>query len=133
MRPEPKTIDGIQTGTILIENTFVGPREFLLESDLHSSGWRSVRGVDSYELGRSIGRVGWTFFYMANEVRAGAFGGSQERAQHRALQHVLAGVTLENCNCFEISSVRSKKFLGLQHVRVAGHARHVQKSMFFVQ
>jgi hypothetical protein len=43
---------------------------------------------------------------------------------------VLAKAEPSKLNCFEITEVSAKQFLGFPYVHVSAHSRHIQKSPF---
>ena len=120
----------INTGTILIkEGTFL-PEDLQLESEPYLKGWRLVKHLDSTGLDRKLREAGWTFFYMAGEVNAIAFGSDSEQTTRWAVKKVIANMKSGRCNCLEISRVEAKSFLGLPYVAVTGHPRHIQESIY---
>ena len=122
--------DKIKTGTILIEEGALLPESLRFESEPYSDGWRAVDNLDGCGLGRKIREAGWTFFYMAGEIKASVFGFDGEKALRRAVNRVLANLKSEKFNCLEITQVASKCFLGLRHVTVFSHPRHIKESVF---
>lgn len=123
--------DTIRTGTILIEEGASMPASLLLEGGTCSSGWRSVSNLDLTQLGTAIHQAGWTFFFMAGEIRITAFGWDKQGATRRAAQRVISNVASHQCNCLEFSEVSAKSFLGVPYVSVIAHSRHIQKSSAF--
>ena len=121
--------DKIKTGTILIEEGALLPESLRFESEPYSNGWRSVKNLDCYGLDRKIREAGWTFFYMAGEIKASAFGFDGEKALCRAVSRLLANLKAEKFNSLEITQVAAKRFLGLPYVTVSAHRRHIQESM----
>ena len=76
----------ITPGTILIESGTHLPQSFRLENESYPSAWKSMKStLNSYELESELATTGWTFFYMAGEVRATAFGFDRQKAVHTAL------------------------------------------------
>lgn len=120
----------IKTGAILIEEGALMPESLRFESEPYSNGWRAVNNLDGYGLGRKIREAGWTFFYMAGEIRASVFGFDGEKALRRAVNRLLANLKAEKFNCLQITQVAAKRFLGLPYVTVSAHQRHIQESMF---
>jgi hypothetical protein len=119
--------DAIKTGTILIAAGASMPASLGLAG---SNGWRSVDNQDS-QLDTAIRQAGWTFFFMAGEIKITAFGWDREQAAHRAMKQVLSSVEAQHCNCVEFTSVSTKSFLGMPHASVTAHSRHIQKSSAF--
>jgi hypothetical protein len=124
--------DAIKTGTILIEGGVSMPDSVRLEGEAYSSGWRSVSNLDLNQLDTAIHKAGWTFFFMAGEIKITAFGFDKERAVRRAMKQVITNVESHKCNCVEITEVSAKSFLGMRYVNVSAHSRHIQESSAFV-
>lgn len=122
-------IDAIKVGTILIEEGTLMPECLRFESEPYSDDWRAVKNLDGYGLDRKIRETGWTFFYMADEIRASVFGFDREKAIGRAVNRLLANLKAEKFNSLEITRVAAKRFLGLPYVTVSAHSRHIQGSM----
>jgi len=125
--------DAIKVGTILIEEGTPIPEGLRFESEPYSDGWRTVKNLDGYRLGQKIGDVGWTYFYMAGEVRASAFSFDREKALCRGVNRLLANLKAEKWNSLEITRVAAKSFLGLSYVTVSAHQRHIQEGMVLLQ
>ena len=123
--------DAIKTGTILIEGGASMPDSVLLEGGAYSTGWRSVSNLDLNQLDSAIHKAGWTFFFMAGEIKITAFGFDKERAVRRAMKRVITNVESHRCNCVEITEVSAKSFLGMPYVNVSAHSRHIQESSAF--
>ena len=123
--------DTIKTGTILVERNASMPKSLLLEGQSYSGGWRSVSNLDLNGLDAAIHKAGWTFFFMAGEIKITAFGFDKERAVRRAVKRVITNVEAHKCNCVEITDVSAKSFLGMPYVNVSAHSRHIQESSAF--
>jgi hypothetical protein len=128
--------DKIKAGTILIKEGALLPESLRFESEPYSKGWRLVKNLDSRGLDRKIREAGWTFFYMADEVKATVIGTDSERTRRRAVKHLIVNMKADRFNqsntfnCLEIAQVAVKRFLGLPYVTVSAHPRHIQESMF---
>ena len=122
--------DTIKAGTILIEEGTLMPECLQFESEHYSKGWRAVKNLDGYGLGRKIGEAGWTFFYMAGEIRASVFGLDREKALSSAVDRLLVNLKATRFNSLEIAQVAAKRFWGLPYVTVSAHQRNIQESMF---
>ena len=120
----------IEIGMLLIKEGTPLPEILPLESDPYLKGWRLVKNLGSSGLDRKLCEVGWTFFYMAVEVSAMAFGSDAEKTTRRAVKKAIAKMKSDRFNCLEISRVAVKSFLGLPYVTVAGHPRHIQESVY---
>jgi hypothetical protein len=121
--------DKFKTGTILIEGGALLPESLRFESEPYSNGWRLVKDLDGYGLDRKVREAGWTFFYMAGEVRATAVGSDLEKTTRRAVKKVIAHMKSDRLNCLEIAQVAVKRFLGLPYVTVSAQQRHIQESL----
>jgi hypothetical protein len=123
--------DRIRVGTMLIADGIHTPESLVLETERYSAGWSSIIKFTSAELGRALESAGWTFFYMANEVRTSGFGFNDYSRTSCAVAHVVSAVKRENCNCLEITQMRQRSFLGLRYTSIVAHARHIQRSRSF--
>lgn len=121
--------DKIKTGSIFIKEGALLPESFRLESEPYVKGWGSVRELDGFGLDRKILKAGWTFFFLAWEVRATGFGFEGEEAKRRAVRRILAKLKYGRFNCLQITQVAAKHFLMLECVTVSGHPRHISESM----
>ena len=119
----------IKTGTILIKDGTFLPDTLKVESEPCATGWRLVKNLDGYGLGRKIHEAGWTFFYLAGEIKSTIFGFDGQRAVRRAVKRILANLKPGKFNSLEITRMVSKDFLGVPYTKVYAHPRHVQKSM----
>ena len=123
--------ESIKAGTILIERNATMPESLRLEGSAYSSGWRSVSNHDLNGLDAEIHKAGWTFFFMAGEIKITAFGFDKEGAERRAVNRVIRNAESHKCNCVEITEVSAKSFLGMPYVKVNAHSRHIQDGSTF--
>ena len=123
--------DAIKTGSILVEKGALMPESLRLEGRPYSSDWTAISSHDLDALGTAVNRAGWTFFFMAGEIKITAFGFDKEKAVRRAVKRVITNVESHHCNCVEIADVSLKSFLGMPYVNVSAHSRHIQKSSAF--
>jgi hypothetical protein len=113
------------SGTILIRDNTPLPAGMAIERDVFLPGWRAVKVLDGYQVGRKIEEAKWNFFYLAGEIRVTVLG-SGPKTLRRAVKRVLAKQE-KQFNSLEIASVVSRRFLGLPFVRVVAHTRHIQQ------
>lgn len=118
----------IQTGTILIKDGTLLPDALRVESEPCATGWRLVKNLDGYRWDRKVREEGWTFFYMAGEIKTIVFGFEGQKTVRRAVKRILANLKPEKFNSLEITQVASKSFLGVPYVSVSAHSRHIQES-----
>ena len=126
-------LNAIEAGRIFIRDGTALPKTLQIESEPYMSGWRSVKDLDGYGLGRKIHDAGWTFFCLAYETKGTVFGIDGEKMVRRAIERILANQELEKFNSLEIARVgwwASKRFLGIRHVTVSAQSRHIQESPF---
>ena len=123
-------LDTINTGTILIQEGTLLPTGLPVESDAFLPGWRAVRNLDGYGLGRKIDEADWNFFYLAGEIKATVVGREGAEALRRAVKQILAKRTGQKFNSLEIAKIVSKRFLGVPYLKVFAHSRHIQEGMY---
>lgn len=92
----------------------------------YSDGWHSLGTIESASLDRSILAAGWRLFFMAGELKTvvPAWGG--ENTLRRGIKRLLAQTRLQHFNCFELTTILKRRFLGIPYVSLAGHSRHIQ-------
>jgi hypothetical protein len=124
--------DAIAAGSILIEEGTHVPNSQPLERESFSNGWAAV-GSSRSAFEKEVREAGWTFFFMAGEIKATVFGFDRKKTLRAALKRLIAKVKSQNCNSMEITQVTGKSFLKLPYVSVSAHARHLQKGLVFGQ
>jgi len=80
---------------------------------------------------QQIQEAGWTFFFMAGEIKATVFGFDRQKTLRTALQRLIAKVRTQHCNSIEITQVMGHSFLKVPYVSVFAHPRHLQKGLVF--
>ena len=128
-------LNPIEAGRIFVRNGIELPKTLQIESELYIPGWRVVKNLDGYGLGRKIHDARWTFFCLAYETKAAVFGMDEEKMMHRAIERILANrePEAEKFNSFEIARVTwwaSERFFGIRHLAVSAQSRHIQESPF---
>ncbi len=123
-------VETIKAGTILIKDGTFLPDALQFESEPCAPGWRLVKDLDGYGLGRKIHEAGWTFFCLAGEIKATVFGFDAQKAVRRAVKRILAKLKSEKFNSLEVTAVASKRFLGVPYTSVSACSRHIQESVF---
>jgi hypothetical protein len=122
--------DRIVAGSILVAGGMHLPSSIVLQDEADSNGWAAI-GDARPTFERTVQEAGWTFFFMAGEIKAMAFGFDKEKAIRTALRRLIADVKSQHCNSIEITQVVGRTFLKVPYVSVFGHARHLQKGLLF--
>jgi hypothetical protein len=123
--------DRTAAGSVLIDESAHLPGSALLQREPHSSRWAEVTNVRS-TFGKELPNAGWTFFFMAGEIKTTVFGFDREKALGTALNRLIANVKSQKCNCIEITQVTGNSFLKIPFVTVTAHPRHLQMGQTFV-
>jgi hypothetical protein len=121
----------IQVGTLLIAEGTELPESLRVATESYSAGWSTMIHSTSAQLRKAIEAAGWTFFYMAGEIRASGLGFTDQSRTARAMAFVIEEVKRQNCNCLEITQVKRQSFWGLPYTTLAAHPRHIQSSSSF--
>jgi hypothetical protein len=122
--------DTIAAGNIFIEESGRLPDALLLQREPHSSGWAAVQNARS-TFDNEVPKAGWTFFFMAGEMKATVFGFDKQKTLRTALKRLIRDVKSQGCNSVEITQVAGHRFLTLPYVSVFAHPRHLQKGSVF--
>ena len=120
----------ITAGSILVETGSYLPDASLFHSESDSNGWAAVKDLRA-TFEKTIREAGWTFFFMAGEVKATVFGFDKQKSLRTALKRLIADVKSQHCNSIEITRVVAKSFLSVPYVSVFAHARHLHKGKRF--
>jgi hypothetical protein len=124
--------DAIIAGSILIQEGTHLPNSRPHQRESDSSGWAAVESTrGAFE--KQVREAGWTFFFMAGEIKATVFGFDRQKTLRSALKRLIRNVKSQNCNSIEITQVTGKTFLRLPYVSVYAHPRHLQKGLVFDQ
>jgi hypothetical protein len=131
-------LSGIEAGRIFIREGTALPKALQIESEPYMAGWRVVASFDGYGLGRQIHDAGWTFFCLAYETKATAFGIDGAKMVRRAIERVLTNGEAQagNFNSLEIvrvASLASKRYFGIRYITVSARSRHIQQSPIIFQ
>jgi hypothetical protein len=121
--------DRIRLGTMLVADNTDMPTTLVIGTEHYLAGWSSITGSTGAQLGKEIENAGWTFFYMAGEIRTSGFGFNDQSRTARAVAHVIDVVRRENCNCLEITQMRRRSFVGLPYTSLVAHGQtHSEES-----
>jgi len=99
----------------------------VLESEPYLENWSVVKALDGFALDEKIHAAGWSFFFMAAEVKVMFLGAIGAQRIQRALKRILEKVGGQNFNCLEVTSITAKRFWGIPYVTVSAHSRHIQQ------
>jgi hypothetical protein len=123
----------ITAGTVLIKNGALLPKDLQFETEAGVPGWRFVKYFDVRGMDRKIQKTGWTFFCLAGEIKATAFGIDPQRMVRTAIERILAKSPSSNFNSLEItkmSSAGSERFPVIRYMTVSAQSRQIQQNMF---
>ena len=125
----------IKAGTILIKEGTRLPDALTFESELYSSGWRCVIGLDGYAMDRKTHDAGWTFFCLAGETKVTVFGLDGEKLARRAVKQIAEKLESQfnSLEITRVSSEPSKRFFGVRYVTVSAQSRHIQESLILLE
>ena len=119
-------------GTILIRDHTLLPPGLTLETESFLPGWRVARNLDGYGLARKVEEAKWNYFYLAGMTRTVVLGHEGPETMRRAVRRALARLDRLKFNSLEITSVVSKRFLGIPFTSIAVHSRHIQQAISLV-
>jgi hypothetical protein len=124
-RAMPSTV---QVGTILMKECPGMPQLIGFEIEPGLGEWSMVKVPDAFTLDRKLHAAGWSFFFMAAEVKAMFFGSLTAAKVQSALKRIVAKVKPQHFNCLEVTAIVARHFFGVPYVTVSAHSRHMQHS-----
>jgi hypothetical protein len=86
-----------------------------------------VKALNGTALDKKIHGAGWSFFFLADEVKGMFFGAIGAQKVQKAIKRILVKVKRHNFNCLEVTGIVAKRFLGMPYVTVIAHSRHIQQ------
>ena len=119
-------------GTIFIRENTLLPAGLAVDSESFLPGWRVAKNLDGYGLARKMEEAKWNYFYLAGVTRTMVLGGEEPETMRRAVRRALAKLNRLQFNSLEITTVVSKRFLGIPFTSVAIHSRHIQQAIGLV-
>jgi hypothetical protein len=122
--------DAITAGDLLVQEGTNLPGSRTLLAEAGPNGWAAVKD-NHLTFEKAVDEAGWTFFFMAGEIKATVFGFDRQKALRAALKRLLTNVKSQHCNSIEITGVMGKSFLRVPYVSVLAHPRHLQKGTCF--
>ena len=122
--------DTIAAGNVLIQESAHLPDSQLLQRESHPNGWATIGNARS-TFEKEIPAAGWTFFFMAGEIKATVFGFDKPSMLRAALKRLIGKVKSQHCNSIEITQVTDHSFLKVPYVTVCAHPRHLQQGLVF--
>lgn len=116
----------IQVGSILIDDRPMIARALAMETESYSGSWSLVLLPEARALDRKARSVGWGFFFMAAEVKAGFLGGATTANICKALMRIVTRKPTQSFNCLEVTGIKIKHFVAIPYTIVSAHWRHLQ-------
>ena len=117
------------SGMILIREGALLPPDFALESEAFLPGWRVVKNFDGYTLNRKMSQANWNFVRLTGVHKTRVVGRAYAETLRRGIARILDGLRGKKFNSLEITSIRSRWFLGIPFVSVMANFRHIQQSL----
>jgi hypothetical protein len=118
----------LKIGTVLVQTDTFIPNAVWVQKETFTPGWQAITNLNGDDLDRQIREDGWNFIFMGGALRGTSWGSWSGTAIRCAAIRVLKKTRATKLNAFEITGIHARRFLGVPHVVVTGHSRHVQKS-----
>jgi hypothetical protein len=123
----------VQVGTILVKDSPLVPEHFGLDIEHYSGNWNVVKTLDAFALERKIRGAGWSFSFMAEEVKGISFGAVGVKKVQNTLHRIFRKVRQQPFNALEVTGIVLKRLLGVPFTIVSAHSRHIQQSCYLSQ
>jgi endo-1,4-beta-D-glucanase Y len=119
----------IKVGTVMMKSGTNLPMTAQLHGENYSPGWKMIKNTDGHSVDRNVRKAGWSFFFLAPNIHASAWGAHDANTISKAMRKILAKVKSTKFNCLEVTEIAAKKFMGIPYVEISGHSRHIQNSL----
>jgi hypothetical protein len=120
----------VKAGAILVKESSLMAQCLGLETEPCCGAWRLVKAQDGFAVERKVRAAGWSFFFMAAEVKEMFFGAPAAKKIQKALQGILEKLGEQDFNSLEITGIVAKRFMGVSYAVVSAHARHLQQGCY---
>ena len=129
MFEEQAMAPAIKVGSVMMKKGTYLPPAAQIRGEVYAPGWTLIQNTDGNSVDRDVRKAGWSFFFLAPDIRATAWGPHDSNTIQKAVRKILAKVKPTKFNCLEISEIAAKNFMGIPYVEISGHSRHIQNSM----
>jgi hypothetical protein len=118
----------IVRGSVFISDATARPASCEVEKLSLVPGWGCVTNHGDAELPGDS--AGWTFFYMAGEIRSTSSGRNDQARTERSLRCLLGAAGSGPSKCLQITDINRRSFAGIPYVSLVARARDIPKSRF---
>lgn len=124
--------DRAEDGIIFIRDGTTMPPILSVTTDAFMPNWRIVTSHNRSTLARSIEGCDWYFFYLAGDIQATVLGGNTRRVLRKALKAILTKHGNDQLNSIEITSIVSRRVLGIPFTTFTAHSRQIQQRIALI-
>lgn len=124
--------DRAEDGIIFIRDGTILPPILFVTTDAFIPNWRIVTSHNRSTLTRSIEGCDWYFFYLAGDIQATVLGGNTRRVLRKALKAILTKHGNDQLNSIEITSIVSRRVLGIPFTTFTAHSRQIQQRIALI-
>ena len=121
-----------EDGIIFIRDGTILPPILSVTTDAFIPNWRIVTSHNRSTLTRSIEGCDWYFFYLAGDIQATVLGGNTRRVLRKALKAILTKHGNDQLNSIEITSIVSRRVLGIPFTTFTAHSRQIQQRVALI-
>jgi hypothetical protein len=124
--------DSPKDGIIFIRDGTTLPPILSVTTDAFIPNWRIVTSHNRSTLTRSIEGCDWYFFYLAGDIQATVLGGNTRSVLRKALKAILTKHGNDQLNSIEITSIVSRRVLGIPFTTFTAHSRQIQQRVALI-
>jgi hypothetical protein len=124
--------DRAEDGIIFIRDGTSLPPILSVTTDAFMPNWRIVTSHNRSTLVRSIEECDWYFFYLAGDIQATVLGGNTRGVLRKALKAILTKHGNNQLNSIEITSIVSRRLLGIPFTTFTAHSRQIQQRIALI-
>jgi hypothetical protein len=117
----------VQVGTILLKERLPMTQLADLDGEPFAAPWSLVKLLNGLDFDQKMRASGWTFFFLAAEVKATYFGSVGVRKLRDAVKRILRKVEHLHFNGLEVTRISTKHWFGIPYTVVTALSRHVQQ------
>jgi hypothetical protein len=119
----------LRVGALFMQAGTLIPQSLGVETEVCSPSWELITNLNGDSFDREVRNAGWSFFFLASNIRVIVWGHWTDKLVGKAIKRVLARARPAQFNCLEVTELSVRRFCGIPYVHVSAHSRHIQEDM----
>ena len=128
-KEEDDVSNSVRVGALFMQTGTLIPQSLGVETEACSPSWELITNLNGDSFDRKVRNAGWSFFFLASNIRVITWGHWTDKLVGKAVRRVLAKARPAQFNCLEVTELSARRFYGIPYVHISAHSRHIQEGM----